>query len=59
MEKILANENRIKEISEKMANYKTAFLDDLTKILSIPSVNASATEKYPYGKQQLMHSISS
>ncbi|NLJ94933.1 MAG: M20 family metallopeptidase [Clostridiaceae bacterium] len=50
MEKILANENRIKEISEKMANYKTAFLDDLTKILSIPSVNASATEKYPYGK---------
>ena len=31
--------------------YENAFIDDLAKLISIPSVCTTATEGYPFGEQ--------
>ena len=35
----------------RIDQYENAFIDDLSEVISIPSVCTTATEEYPFGEQ--------
>lgn len=49
MKHTIPNNERIDYIAQNMSAYEQDFIDDLSALLSVPSVNGPATEIAPYG----------